>query len=646
MVLGVCRQFLRDPNDVDDAFQATFLVLVRKAGSLRRKDLLGNWLYGVACRVALRSRTVGIRRQMRFVLSEQVEDLAGDGGSRRCEPMSDAVLRDEQRPLVHEEVSRLPRKYRTPIVLCYFEGLTHDQAAARLGCPVGTVKGRLARARDLLRTRLSRRGVAVSSTALAAHLAGAELKASVPASLTHLTLNAALAVVAQGIAAMTASSAVSLNVASLTEGVVKAMILSQVKSIMIPFLVATAVLTTGASVVAFQFGGLSESKPGENRLQDQPASAIAQGTSRTAPQSSAAQGEAEILRQILKDFHKQEGLRELNDPEGYNTWSLRLLEAEKREAPENSTSIAAYEAHVQRMTKSLQFAEGLAKSGMQSSYDVARWKYFAREAERMLEEARLTRSGLMNAMMRGRMNTMMGGPGMVAGGELVGGHPGGSAGGPAEKPSLAEAVPSARAQGQPKPQTGGGPVGGGGMVVGGGVGGGFGGDSDVPDELASRIHIARMSALISTLDKNPKSIAVIKKLEEPVTLHFPIETPLEEILKHVKDSTKGADGKRLSIYVDPQALQEAEKTMKSPVVIDLEDVPLRFSLRLVLKQLGLAYCVRDGVVMISTVDGIRQELQEAQAEQMGLNPDKFPFAGGMGGMMQGMGAMGRPGGMM
>jgi len=77
-----------------------------------------------------------------------------------------------------------------------------------------------------------------------------------------------------------------------------------------------------------------------------------------------------------------------------------------------------------------------------------------------------------------------------------------------------------------------------------------------------------------------------------------MEPPLEEVLKHVKDATKGADGKRLSIYVDPQALQEAEKTMSSPVVIDLEDVPLRFSLRLVLKQLGLAYCVRDGVVMI------------------------------------------------
>ena len=130
-----------------------------RLASLRQKDLLGNWLYGVACRVALRSRTVGIRRQTQSPCPSGWKVCRCAGGSRFSEPVSEAVLSDEERPLVHEEVNRLPRKYRTPIVLCYFEGLTHDQAAARLGWPVGTVKGRLSRARDLLRTRLSRRGV-------------------------------------------------------------------------------------------------------------------------------------------------------------------------------------------------------------------------------------------------------------------------------------------------------------------------------------------------------------------------------------------------------------------------------------------------------------------------------------------------------
>jgi hypothetical protein len=131
-----------------------------------------------------------------------------------------------------------------------------------------------------------------------------------------------------------------------------------------------------------------------------------------------------------------------------------------------------------------------------------------------------------------------------------------------------------------------------------------------------------------------------------VTLSFAGETPLADVLQQIKDVTKGPDGKRMPIYVDPIGLSEADKTLQSPVTIDLEDVPLRFSLRLVLKQLGLAYCIRDGVVIISSVEGIRQELREAEAEQMGMNPEKFPrvmerfggighssgFVGGMGGM--------------
>ena len=104
----------------------------------------------------------------------------------------------EQGPWLHQEVSHLPEKYRVPIVLCYFEGLTHDEAASRLGWPLGTVKGRLARARDLLRRRLTRRGVTLSATALASHLAGLEAKAAVPASLRMTTLKAAYALALRG----------------------------------------------------------------------------------------------------------------------------------------------------------------------------------------------------------------------------------------------------------------------------------------------------------------------------------------------------------------------------------------------------------------------------------------------------------------
>ncbi len=148
MVLGICRRLLDDPHDVEDAFQATFLVLVRRAASLRDRDLLSNWLYGVALRVASRARRDRARRRIRE--HSDLED-------RLAATEDDSEL-GELRPLLDSEIARLPERFRTPIVLCYFEGLTHDQAAERLRCPVGTVRSRMAKARDLLRTRLTRRG--------------------------------------------------------------------------------------------------------------------------------------------------------------------------------------------------------------------------------------------------------------------------------------------------------------------------------------------------------------------------------------------------------------------------------------------------------------------------------------------------------
>ena len=153
MVLRVCRNGLRDHNDVEDAFQATFLVLVRKSGSTRKLDSVGGWLYGVACRVAARARVEKARRRsaeeraaLRIV--EAVES-----------PAADRTTDMEFGPVVQEEVGRLPEKYRSVVVLCYWQGLTHEQAAAQLGCPLGTVRSRMARARNLLRRRLTRRGL-------------------------------------------------------------------------------------------------------------------------------------------------------------------------------------------------------------------------------------------------------------------------------------------------------------------------------------------------------------------------------------------------------------------------------------------------------------------------------------------------------
>ncbi len=152
-VLGVCRRLLRDPNDVEDAFQATFVILVRKAGGLRDQEALGPWLHGVAYRVASRARADAARRRRRESPDERAMALA----------LAPAPSREELRRLLDEEILRLPDKLRLPVVLCLLEGRTYDEAAHQLRWTVGMVRGRLAVARARLRDRLIRRGEAPSA---------------------------------------------------------------------------------------------------------------------------------------------------------------------------------------------------------------------------------------------------------------------------------------------------------------------------------------------------------------------------------------------------------------------------------------------------------------------------------------------------
>ena len=152
MILRTLRSALRDANDVDDAFQATFLVLLRRAGDLNVEGSIGPWLHGVACRVAAAVRTTKARRRLLDQRTAEPNLLPGR-----------AQRSDDLGQLVHQEIDRLPGKYRDPIVLCDLEGLSYEHAAIQLGCPLGTIKSRLARGRDRLRDRLTRRGLAPAS---------------------------------------------------------------------------------------------------------------------------------------------------------------------------------------------------------------------------------------------------------------------------------------------------------------------------------------------------------------------------------------------------------------------------------------------------------------------------------------------------
>jgi RNA polymerase sigma-70 factor (ECF subfamily) len=150
MVLGVCRRILRDPTEADDAFQATFLVLARRAGAIRLGDSLGPWLHGVTRRVARRLHSVAVRRASVMREDERIEWIP----DRRRDVMEDV----ERRLELKESLDALPAIFRDALILCYLDGLTHEEAAQKLGCPVGTVRSRLARGRDLLRHRLDSSG--------------------------------------------------------------------------------------------------------------------------------------------------------------------------------------------------------------------------------------------------------------------------------------------------------------------------------------------------------------------------------------------------------------------------------------------------------------------------------------------------------
>ena len=197
MVLRVCRSVLDDPHDAEDAFQVTFLVLARKAGSIRKHDSIASWLHGTAHRVALQGQDRGPKARWR----------ASRGWRRRtCPRESQPPIEDrELSPILHEEIERLPAKYRAPIVLCYLEGMTQDQAAIELGWPVGTVRGRLARARDLLKSRLTRRGLALSAGLAAAGSPADAASAGLSAALVEATVRAALGRSAAGHLSRTAA---------------------------------------------------------------------------------------------------------------------------------------------------------------------------------------------------------------------------------------------------------------------------------------------------------------------------------------------------------------------------------------------------------------------------------------------------------
>jgi RNA polymerase sigma factor (sigma-70 family) len=236
MVLGVARRVLRQEQDVEDVFQASFLLLARKVGSIRKRESVGSWLHGVAHRLAVQAKGRAARRQAheRRAGTMRQKRTNRDGAWQELGEALDQALAD------------LPEKYREAVVLCCLEALTQEEAARRTGCPLGTVRSRLARGRELLRKQLAWRGVTLSAGAFATLLAAGPAPAAVPAAVLHGTARVAL----QASTGKALAGLVSPRVAALVAEATKAMMMTKAKAV-----VALAValsIAVGAGVFAHQ----------------------------------------------------------------------------------------------------------------------------------------------------------------------------------------------------------------------------------------------------------------------------------------------------------------------------------------------------------------------------------------------------------
>jgi HlyD family secretion protein len=235
MVWRVCLAIVRDEHEAEDAFQATFLVLVHKARSLWVQDSLGPWLHQVACRTAFRLRTTGIRRhkhQQRY--AEKYAARSVEAGIPP-DPELDAV--------VHEEVNLLPEKYRAPIVLCDLEGRTHQEAARFLGWPIGTVKSRQSQGRRRIRDRLILRGLGLAAAGAVVESLRQTAVAAIPKTVSPSTVNAAM----QQSARLLTGLEISAHVLTLTQGVLRTMLWIKLR-LLTATILAVGIISGGASV--------------------------------------------------------------------------------------------------------------------------------------------------------------------------------------------------------------------------------------------------------------------------------------------------------------------------------------------------------------------------------------------------------------
>ena len=536
---------------------------------------MGRWLYGVACRVALHARSEAARRRSRERPGDSAGAVSGAAGAEA------AASNRELASALDEELARLPAKYREPIVLCLIEGHSHEEAARRLRWPVGSVKGRLARARDLLKGRLARRGLAPAAGAIVSALA-ADARAAVPPTLMNSTLRAATAAAAGG----TTAGAVSAAVLTLVDGVLTTMSLSRLKI----GAAALLALGTGAGVLAYQASNGPKGKPAV-KVMDAPKRP---GPGLTPPADPDAEnGKTLSEQQRIERYGK--AVDRLDHGPKAESIIAKLNEPIAMSFP-NETPLEDVLKYIRSATS------GPTDTGVPIYVDPAGLEEAGKTATSPVSvdvkgvplkdslhlllrpqglDYRVTRGGLLSISSRD----------MIRDEEIEQLRDDLARVSEQLKAAERRAVrPAAPPPSSAKP--------------------GAGQDSGAAAEWR--------------FGKDPKSLAVVQTLEKPIPMSFANETSLEDVLKYIRSET-AQDGKEIPIYVDPVGLQEAEKTMTSPITIDLEGVPLRITLDLLLRQLGLKYKVRDGLLTIIFEDAEDNPFHEllGKSESGELTPDEY-----------------------
>ncbi len=383
MVLGVCRRVLIDPNDVDDAFQATFLVLAKKASTIRDQSLLAHWLYGVAHRISVRARADAAKRRGREREGARSDDVSEEGGSL------DALARCDLAALIQDEVARLPEKYRMPVVLCDLSGHTHEEAARRLAWPVGTVKGRQSRARDLLKKRLVQRGIAPSASLLILTMVRESSAGTVPTALAQTTIKAATLVATGQTAAL---GLISAHVVAMMQEGMTTMSFSTLK-LTATSLLAASFVVGGAAVFAQVEGVSPATKPGTGTTSTIQARVKSSGPILSdkgpeVPGGSAKPPTKSLEQQLIEQSRISFETTKSHYEEGRITLdrliaaSSKLAEVEERVKPE------AAQEHLERLKAILKREEAELGLGRGTIVNVNEIKTAVLETEFKLSEAK------------------------------------------------------------------------------------------------------------------------------------------------------------------------------------------------------------------------------------------------------------------